>query len=144
MEIARTHIPFFLGQVQVGTTPCASITSVAPTTTLVPVSQYSDGQIQVTPAASVPTVTSAAGTGSAPVASGSSVVVPTETAPSGSSATGAGSTLATSKASTGSSSATSSAAASGTSAPSTAGAADLKMPSVAALMVVLAGAVALF
>ncbi|KAI1499921.1 hypothetical protein F5X99DRAFT_263259 [Biscogniauxia marginata] len=52
-QVVTTTVPIPLcqigdGQVQVKTTPCASITSV-PSSTYVPVSEYTDGQIQVTP-----------------------------------------------------------------------------------------------
>lgn len=135
------HITPFPGQVQVGTTPCASITTtMVATSTLAPVSQYSDGQIQVTPAASVPTVSSVVVTPTAAASeSGSEVTLPTETAAS---------TLATSVASgtgseaTPSASETTSAASSATSAPATAGAGRVATGSMAALMVGMIGAVA--
>ncbi|KAI0382317.1 hypothetical protein F5Y04DRAFT_253487 [Hypomontagnella monticulosa] len=41
------------GQVQQGSTPCASITA-KPTSTYVPVSEHTDGQVQVTPPGSAP------------------------------------------------------------------------------------------
>lgn len=158
-------LPLFLGQVQVGTTPCASITST-PTSTLAPVSQYSDGQIQVTPAASVPTVTSAAettpaettpaagtgtatGTASVPEVPGTSVTLPTETqvTSGGVSVTGSVSTtLATTSSgghSSGASGTTASASA-GTSAPASSGAAPVKTGSVVALVMALLGAIAFF
>ncbi|KAI3397295.1 hypothetical protein diail_11027 [Diaporthe ilicicola] len=146
------------GQVQVGTTPCASITTTpVATSNPVPVSQQSDGQIQVTPPASVPTVTNApappAVTPSAPAgsppagsppagsppapgpsASGSVVV------PSGSHAAPSGTTLATSAGST--PSGTTTATSAGTSAPASNGGATFKAASMGALFVGVIGAVA--
>lgn len=142
---------FLLGQVQVGTTPCASITTTAvATSTLAPVSQYSDGQIQVTPAASVPTVTSVPQvTGTAVgTASGSAVTLPTETGAGGStlvtsavSGTSSGSAAGSSAAASG----TTSSASAATSAPAQSGAAagSVNMVGAAvALTIGLIGAVA--
>ncbi|OTB09401.1 hypothetical protein M426DRAFT_78981 [Hypoxylon sp. CI-4A] len=52
-QVVTTSVPVPIcqigdGQVQQGSTPCASITA-SPTSTYVPVSEYTDGQIQVTP-----------------------------------------------------------------------------------------------
>ncbi|CAN8098539.1 unnamed protein product [Discula destructiva] len=119
------------GQVQAATTPCALITTTpappappAAASSLVPVSQYSDGQIQVTPAASLPVVPSGAPATSVPAATGgsSSPTLSSATAPGGAATTGSPSAA--------------------TSAPATAGAETVKLSSVAALMVGLIGAVA--
>ncbi|KAK3940436.1 putative covalently-linked cell wall protein [Diplogelasinospora grovesii] len=73
-QVITTTVPVPLcqisdGQLQVHTTPCASITATpTPSTVLPPVSQYTDGQIQVTPV--VPATPS-------PTATGVSVPVPT-------------------------------------------------------------------
>lgn len=146
----RSRADGIQGQLQVGTTPCASITTTpVATSTPVPVSQESDGQIQVTPPASVPTVTNApappavtpsapagsAPAGSAPAGSGSTVALPSETQPASS-----GTTLATT-ATGGGPSGTTPAANPGTSAPATGGA-TMQAASMGALFVGVIGAVA--
>lgn len=141
LNLALTSFP--VGQVQVGTTPCASITSTpapAPaTSTLAPVSQFSDGQIQVTPAASVPTVSSVP-------ASATVVTLPSESVPvaTGSTLATSPSPVSTSAAGGGSSpSATASASAAGTSAPASSGAGSVVGAGpMAALVVGILGAVA--
>ncbi|KAI7781042.1 hypothetical protein LA080_015276 [Diaporthe eres] len=145
------------GQLQVGTTPCASITTTpVATSTPVPVSQQSDGQIQVTPPASVPTVTNApappevtpsapagsapagsAPAGSAPAESGSTVALPSETQPAS-----PGTTLSITASSGGGASGTSSASSSATSAPATGGGATVRASSMGALVIGVIGAVA--
>ncbi|KAK7705623.1 hypothetical protein SLS64_007990 [Diaporthe eres] len=150
------------GQLQVGTTPCASITTTpVATSTPVPVSQQSDGQIQVTPPASVPTVTNApappavtpsapagsapagsapagsAPAGSAPAESGSTVALPSETQPAS-----LGTTLSTTASSGGGASGTSSASSSATSAPATGGGSTVRASSMGALVIGVIGAVA--
>ncbi|KAJ0119824.1 covalently-linked cell wall protein [Diaporthe amygdali] len=138
------------GQVQVGTTPCASITTTpVAISNPAPVSQQTDGQINVTPPASVPTVTNpapappavspsappAASAPGAPAPSASSVVLPSETQPASS-----GTTLATTATSVGSSGTTPSTTAA-TSAPATGGA-TVQAASMAALFIGVIGAVA--
>ncbi|KAL1859785.1 hypothetical protein Daus18300_009375 [Diaporthe australafricana] len=141
------------GQVQVGTTPCASITTTpVATPNLPPVSQQSDGQIQVTPPASVPTVSNApappavtppvpAGSAPAPAPapSGGSVVppVPLPSAPESTLAT-----TATTATTGGGASATTPATSPATSAPATNGGATFKAASMGALFVGVIGAVA--
>ncbi|KAI0113508.1 hypothetical protein F4814DRAFT_348579 [Daldinia grandis] len=57
-QVITTSVPVPIcqigdGQVQQVTTPCASVTS-SPTSTYVPVSEHTDGQVQVTPPGSAP------------------------------------------------------------------------------------------
>ncbi|ORY61795.1 uncharacterized protein BCR38DRAFT_441157 [Pseudomassariella vexata] len=77
-QVVTTSVPIPLcqigdGQVQVHTTPCASVTSVA-STTPVPVSQFSDGQIQVTPPGTAPAT-------APPATTTAEVTLPTESVP---------------------------------------------------------------
>ncbi|KAI1396562.1 hypothetical protein F4819DRAFT_474917 [Hypoxylon fuscum] len=137
------------GQVQQGSTPCASITA-APTSTFVPVSEYTDGQIQVTPPGSAPAppattpATTPGGSPSAPAPSAPAPSAPATTAPapSGSapsSSAPVSSSYATSAPSSSSVPASSSSASATsppatTSAPSTGGSARVSVGSVGALI----------
>ncbi|KAI6084166.1 hypothetical protein F4821DRAFT_243373 [Hypoxylon rubiginosum] len=135
------------GQVQQGSTPCASVTAI-PTSTYVPVSEYTDGQIQVTPPGTAPTseaTTTAYPTSEAsPPASSPVTSVPETSAPAPTISASASlpiTTLTTSSASvpaSSSSAASSSSSAAAppatTSAPSTGGSARVSVGSVGALV----------
>ncbi|KAI8956876.1 hypothetical protein F5Y11DRAFT_341630 [Daldinia sp. FL1419] len=91
-QVVTTSVPVPIcqigdGQVQQVTTPCASVTS-SPTSTYVPVSEYTDGQIQVTPPGSAPappaTPTPGSSAPPAPSAPASSTPGPSAPAPSSS------------------------------------------------------------
>ncbi|KAI0168913.1 hypothetical protein GGR52DRAFT_496807 [Hypoxylon sp. FL1284] len=69
------------GQVQQGTTPCASVTAVPTTSTYVPVSEYTDGQIQVTPPGSSPAPPATTTAASPPAPSAPAPSAPTTSAP---------------------------------------------------------------
>lgn len=102
-QVVTTEVPIPLcqigdGQVQVHTTPCASVPATgapgpAPT---YPVSQIDDGQIQVPPPASTPAGTGPAGpaptgsapAGPAPTGSAPAGPAPTDSAPAGSASAG--------------------------------------------------------
>ncbi|KAK4214163.1 cell wall manno protein CIS3 [Rhypophila decipiens] len=68
------------GQLQGQTTPCAAIAGLAKTWTMAPASEFSDGQIQVTPAGAEPTLPTTFKTTSLALAA-SSFIVPSHTAP---------------------------------------------------------------
>ncbi|KAI1772164.1 hypothetical protein F4818DRAFT_444397 [Hypoxylon cercidicola] len=133
------------GQVQQGSTPCVSITAV-PTSTYVPVSEYTDGQIQVTPPGSAPAppaTTTAASPSvpsppapSTPATSASAPSAPAPSAPSSSAS--ASSSLITSSASSSvpasSTSASATAPPASTSAPPTGGSSRVSAGSVGALV----------
>ncbi|KAM7220422.1 hypothetical protein V8F06_004201 [Rhypophila decipiens] len=68
------------GQLQGQTTPCAAIAGLAKTWTMAPASEFSDGQIQVTPAGAAPSLPTTFMTTS-PALPVSSFIVPSHTAP---------------------------------------------------------------
>ncbi|KAI0899067.1 hypothetical protein F4806DRAFT_323466 [Annulohypoxylon nitens] len=143
-QVVTTTVPVPIcqigdGQVQQGSTPCASITASA-TSTYVPVSEYTDGQIQVTPPGSAP-APSATPTAGSSAPSAPSAPAPSASAPAPSSSSAAvSSTSASASASTSapasatSASATTSAPAA-TSAPPQSGSSRVSVGSAGALVI---------
>ncbi|XXG96240.1 hypothetical protein Hte_002521 [Hypoxylon texense] len=130
------------GQVQQGTTPCASVTAI-PTSTYVPVSEYTDGQIQVTPPGSAPappatTTAASSSVPSPPAPSSPATSAPVTSAPAPSSSSPVTSSYLTTTASisvpTVSSSASVPAPPASTSAPPTGGSSRVSAGSVGALV----------
>ncbi|KAI1333634.1 hypothetical protein F5Y15DRAFT_338437 [Xylariaceae sp. FL0016] len=144
-QVVTTEVPVPIcqigdGQVQVVTTPCASITSSV--STYVPVSEYTDGQIQVTPPGTSPVSTATATTAApsspettAPAGtSAASGSAPSSSAPAPSSSAASSPAVSSSAGTSAASSATSTAPAS-TSAPATGGSSRVAAGSVGALVV---------
>lgn len=133
------------GQVQQVTTPCASVTASPSSSTYVPVSEYTDGQIQVTPpgSAPAPSATPTAGSPAPPAPSAPSAPAPSAPAPSASAPAPSSSSAAVSSSSAGSSasapSSSSSASATAppaeTSAPPQSGSSRVSVGSVGALVI---------
>ncbi|KAI0835009.1 hypothetical protein F5Y06DRAFT_277149 [Hypoxylon sp. FL0890] len=151
-QVVTTTVPVPIcqigdGQVQQGSTPCASVTA-HPSSTYVPVSEYTDGQIQVTPpgSASAPSATTTAGSPAPPAPSGSASSAPAPSAsassesapaPSSSSSAAVSSSSVSSSASAPSSSSSASPTAppAATSAPPQSGSSHVSVGSVGALVI---------
>ncbi|KAI2610398.1 uncharacterized protein GGS25DRAFT_521199 [Hypoxylon fragiforme] len=106
-QVVTTSVPVPIcqigdGQVQQVTTPCISVTAT-PTSTYVPVSEYTDGQIQVTPPGTAPappaSPTPESPAPSAPAPSAPAPSAPATTAPAPSSSAVESSSVASSSAS---------------------------------------------
>ncbi|KAI1370608.1 hypothetical protein F4677DRAFT_437971 [Hypoxylon crocopeplum] len=143
-QVVTTSVPVPIcqigdGQVQQGTTPCVSVTA-KPTSTYVPVSEYTDGQIQVTPPGSAPAPppTTTAAPPAPPVTSAPAPSAPVTSAPApSSSAVESSSSVASSSVSTPASSTSASPTAPPveTSAPPQSGSSRVSAGSVGALVI---------
>ncbi|OTA52766.1 hypothetical protein K449DRAFT_390739 [Hypoxylon sp. EC38] len=146
-QVVTTAVPVPIcqigdGQVQQVTTPCASVTA-SPSSTYVPVSEYTDGQIQVTPPGSAP-APSATPTAGSPAPPAPSAPAPSAPAPSASAPAPSGSSSAavpsssvsvSASAPLSSSSASATAPPAATSAPPQSGSSRVSVGSVGALVV---------
>ncbi|KAI1134221.1 hypothetical protein F5Y05DRAFT_240137 [Hypoxylon sp. FL0543] len=133
-QVVTTTVPVPIcqigdGQVQQVTTPCASVTG-SPTSTYVPVSEYTDGQIQVTPPGSAPAppATSTAGSPAPPASSAPAPSAPAPSAPAPSAPGPSGSAPAPSGSASSSAAESSPSVSSSASAPSTASSASPTAP----------------
>ncbi|KAI1407708.1 hypothetical protein F5Y13DRAFT_174168 [Hypoxylon sp. FL1857] len=143
-QVVTTAVPVPIcqigdGQVQQVTTPCASVTA-SPSSTYVPVSEYTDGQVQVTPPGSAP-APPATSTAGSPAPPAPSAPAPSAPAPSASAPAPSGTALSSSPVSSSASAPSSSSSASATappaatSAPPQSGSSRVSVGSVGALVI---------